>query len=272
MLSLILSFVGGTATLICLLTTWPGHPIWSLFAGLAVFLGIIICINLLLKKKLEAAFTSVQNCIQERQAQIMRKARARGANTSNKFREELEREQDDSIREAIKLLNNVKPFEKWNFMVRRQADTLRAQFYFMLKEYEKADKYFNHALLLDPLLMAMQMTRHYKNGNKKQLEKCYKKGIRRFKDEKGVIIFALYSWILVHENRLDDAIQVLVTAKKTKNEILLQNWDNLVNGHIKRFSNAGLGDQWYTLRLEEPKIQRIREQPARGGGFWRNMR
>ena len=46
-----------------------------------------------------------------------------------------------------------------------------------------------------------------------------------------------------------------LSAVKAENETLKQNWDHLVNGRIKRFSNAGLGDQWYSLLLEEPKVK-----------------
>jgi hypothetical protein len=98
-----------------------------------------------------------------------------------------------------------------------------------------------------------------------QVEKCFLKGVRRFKDDKAVIIFGLYSWILVKENRIDDAIKVLLDAKtKAENDTLKQNWNHLVNGSIKRFSNAGLGEQWYALMLETPKQQRIQAQPFGG--------
>jgi hypothetical protein len=48
--------------------------------------------------------------------------------------------------------------------------------------------------------------------------------------------------------------------------VLKQNWDHLVNGRIKRFSNAGLGEQWYALQLETPKQQRIIQQGGYGFG------
>lgn len=44
--------------------------------------------------------------------------------------------------------------------------------------------------------------------------------------------------------------------------MLKENYERLVNGKFKQFSNSGLGDAWYALYLEEPKIkpQRVQQQ------------
>lgn len=270
MLSLILSCLGAICTGLGLGFSWPGHPIWTTVACMAAFLGIMAAINFALKNKLEAAFKSVQQHIMDRQAVLNRKvnAIANSGRATPKFQAEIEKEQATLIREAIDMLKVVQPFEKWNFMVRKQSDTLRAQFYFQLKEFEQADKYLKTSILFDPMIMAMQITRFYKLGQMDKVEKCFKKGARRFKDAKGVLLYALYSWILVQENRIDDAIQVLVQAKtRAENDTLKQNWDHLVNGRLKRFSNAPLGEQWFALYLETPKQQRIRVQQGGFGGF-----
>ncbi len=270
MLTIIISIIASIATTATLQKTWPGHTSWSIAAGVLAFFAVTLAINLILKKKLEKGFGAVQGYIQDSQDRLLRKIKTIGMRASPKFQQDIEREQAKSIREAIGMLDSLKPYEKWNFMVKKQTDTLRAQFHYQLKEYEEADKYFSHALLMDPMIMAMQMARFYKLGDHKSLEKCFKKGTRRFKDDKGVIIYALYSWILVQENRIDEAIQILVQAKtKAENDTLKQNWDHLVNGRVKRFSNAPLGDQWYALMLETPRQQRVTQNNYGFGGFRR---
>jgi len=55
-----------------------------------------------------------------------------------------------------------------------------------------------------------------------------------------------------------------VEAKKvTDHPAVVENWDRLVNGKVKHFSNAALGDSWYSLYLETPKIkqQRVQQRP-----------
>ena len=36
-----------------------------------------------------------------------------------------------------------------------------------------------------------------------------------------------------------------------------------MNGKEKQFSNAGFGDIWYALYLEEPKVKPQRQRPGR---------
>ncbi len=94
----------------------------------------------------------------------------------------------------------------------------------------------------------------------------YNKGIKRFKGDKTTLIYALYSWILVKENKLEEAVVVLDEGKKkTENDVLKANWEHVVNNRIKRFSNAGLGDNWYVLALEDIKPVKQRAQLPFGG-------
>jgi hypothetical protein len=121
---------------------------------------------------------------------------------------------------------------------------------------------------MDPVTLAMKMARQYQNRDMDALKKAFKKGVKRFKDEKGVLIYALYTWILVQEERIDDAVAILDDAKeKTEDETLRTNWEHLANGRVRRFSNAGLGEQWYALHLEAPKPVKVRQQ--RFGGKMR---
>ena len=57
------------------------------------------------------------------------------------------------------------------------------------------------------------------------------------------------------QNRIDEAHTVSTQAKEdTENDVLIKNWEHLANGRVKHFSNAGLGDEWYALGLEDPKV------------------
>ena len=60
------------------------------------------------------------------------------------------------------------------------------------------------------------------------------------------------------------AVAALVAARKlSDNQTLIENCDRLVNGKYKHFNNAGLGDLWYSLYLEEPKIKPQRQVQQR---------
>ncbi len=99
----------------------------------------------------------------------------------------------------------------------------------------------------------MKMTRQYKN-NDPGIDKTFKSKSRKFKGDNGVLLYSLYAWVLLKKGDKDAAFEVLTKAQaKTDNEVILRNWEFLANDKEKSFSNAGLGDEWYSLRLENMK-------------------
>jgi len=71
-----------------------------------------------------------------------------------------------------------------------------------------------------------------------------------------VILYALYSWILVQRKDVEAAHKLLVNAcTRMENETLKTNRDHLANNRVNQFSNAGLGDEWYALGVEQPRIK-----------------
>jgi len=177
------------------------------------------------------------------------------------LQKQLEKEQIDTVHQALTVLDRARPFYRWGLFVERQTNTKRAELHYQIKEFDEADKYFRKSLVLHPVTLAMKMTRLYQEGDWKAFEKAFRKGVRSYRDEHAVVLYALYSWALVQENRVDDAIQVLAKAKdETEDEVLKTNWEHLVNGRVRRFSNAGLGDDWYRLHLEAPKPVKMRQR------------
>lgn len=263
-LTLVFGFIGGV-----LLSTgmhYAGLEAWGwipLFFVLG-FIAATIPLNLWVKKRLETVFKGVQSRIEASQEMIRRKATAmqnKMMSSTKGLQKQLEKQQEEAIREAIAQLEDALPLKKWNFLVPKQVDTLRAQLYFQIKEFDKADQCFAKALSLDPVTLAMRLVRLYKRGESAELEKLFAKGLKRFKGEKGAILYALKSWILVKENRIDEAIALLDKGKReTENTVLAKNWEHLVNGRTRNFSNAGIGDIWYALYLETPKPVKVRQQ------------
>ena len=89
-----------------------------------------------------------------------------------------------------------------------------------------------------------------------EIRKVYEKGVRRLKYNQNVLLAACYSWILVKRELVDEAFKVLTEAlRNSDNETLRQNHEILMNNRVAHFSNSGLGDMWYSLMLEEPKVR-----------------
>lgn len=245
-----------------------GHWGWASLASFTGFVAVALPITYVIRKRMERIFTAVQAKIIASQEHLRRKVMALqnkmqgGANLQAR----VEKEQADSIRETILLLDELKPFQKWNLLALRQYNTFKGQMLFQIKDFAQSGPLLEKALVLDPLTLAMQMVLMYKKGELEKLEKAFYKGTGRFKDEKGILIYATYSWILFKENRISEAVAILDEGKKKcESPVLEQNWEHLVNGRTKRFSFADLGEQWFALYLEKPSPQKIRAQQPFGG-------
>ena len=119
-------------------------------------------------------------------------------------------------------------------------------------------------LVMEPLTLAMKMTRQYHNDSP-DLEKTFRKGVKKFKYEKGILLYALYTWILVKRKQTDEALAVLATAKeKIEDEFIHRNWHHVANNKLHLFSNAALGEQWYSLHLEKPPKQKVSKGQMKG--------
>ena len=140
---------------------------------------------------------------------------------------------------------------------------MKVQLYYQLREFGKVDELLNKALLFDTRSKLIKLVRLYKK-NDPALDKFFKSKFIRLKGEDGAFAACVYAWMKVKQEKYDDAVAALVQAKKlSDNEVLLDNYDKLANQKYKHFSNAGFGDIWYALYLEEPKIKAQRQRQGR---------
>ena len=118
------------------------------------------------------------------------------------------------------------------------------------------------ALMFDPQMAAIKMARmQMKDEPIEEIGKVYNKAVKRVRYNQNVLPAALYSWILVKRGDSDGAFKVLTEALKNSDDpVLKQNHEHLMNNRAKNFSNANLGDKWYALLLEEPKVYRPRQR------------
>ena len=131
----------------------------------------------------------------------------------------------------------------------------------VIKRFDDVDAIMPKCLFLEPQAVCMKMVRLYKK-NDPAIDKFFRKKGATLKKDNCVLPALLYAWILLKQGKNDDAFTVLTNAKKkSENPVLVANWEALANGKIKQFSNAGLGEAWYALGLEMPKMQRVQQQP-----------
>ncbi len=258
MLSLLISLIIGTLASV-ISTIWLTSQGWIITIGSLVFIVGAVLMNRFFGKKLAKLVEEVQGLLGESQqnaVRVMNRFQSKPMGSQKLMQTQIEKVVEKGVLEALELMENAKPLYNWSLLSERQVNTLKMQLNFQIKRFDEVDRLIPSVLVLEPLILAMKMTRQY-HLNSPDLEKTFKKGVKKFKYEKAILIYGLYSWILVKRKEIDKALEVLTEAKeKTDDETIKRNWQNVANNKIHLFSNAGLGEQWYTLHLDKPPKQK----------------
>ena len=252
---MIVGFVTGQAT---------NSPGVGAALGIVSMMALQICIGLFIRRKVNKVNMAIQTHLQTVQNKIQRKINMmqQKPGMSPKFMQAtVEKEQVVAVHQALEMADSLKKFYPWSPMLNKQINTMKMTFHYQIKEFDKVDALMGKCLFFDPAAQAMRIARMYKK-NDPALDKFAQSKLKRAKGENGVLLYALYSWILVKRDDTKKAIEILVASKKRcDNEVLNANWERLVNGKAKNFSNAALGEMWYMLHLEEPKVKTQRMRP-----------
>ena len=239
---------------------------WSIGGGVLAFLVVQVVLGRIIQKRVKAAMDSVQGVLLEGQKRLQAKMarwQMRPPGSIQAAQAEIARDQKVFVREALEQSEALHAFDNWVPMMRRQIATAQFQLYWMIKEFKKVDELMPKALFIDPTTVAMKLARMYMtDAPVEEMAKVYERASRRLRYNQNVLLAAAWSWILVQKNDVDGAFKALNGAlEKSDNETLKANRDHLANNRVAHFSNTALGDQWYALQLEEPRLHQQRVRP-----------
>jgi len=260
MISLIIALIMGLSTYTVLVKAAELNVFWSGLFGLVTFFAIQILMGLFFRKKVNSVTNEIQRVLMDAQEKINRKLNVfqqRPVGSVQHMQKLLEKEQHESLRQAVGLTKQLEPYYLWSLLLKKQISTMRMQFYYQLGEFDKVDELMPNILLMEPMALAMKMSRLYKkNESIEVIDKAFRAKIKKFKGDDGVILYSLYAWILLKREEQEKALAILTEAKSnTDNDVILRNWEALANNKFKAFSNSSLGDIWYSLKLETPKLK-----------------
>jgi hypothetical protein len=252
----------------------------AVFWSTAGFFGTFFLVGFLVRKKMSKVQRELQERMQTAQRRMQRKVQLfqnKPGGNVKQMQRQLETDQSAMLKEGLEHTKQLEPFRKWSLFTGRQIATMRFQFHYQLKEFDRVDEilaksgFMRGPMLMDPMTAAMKMARCYQNDDLAGAEKIFKRRIRWTWGDRGTVLYGLMSWIYVQVGKPDEARRVLLKAQKaTGDETFKKNWDHLSNDREKSFSNAALGDQWYSLYLETPptpKQQRVRGKGRNPRGF-----
>lgn len=236
---------------------------WSVAAGVLALLGFQLAVGLFIRKRINRINDRIRVIMEGAQQKINRQIQQLQRRNSGDYRQAqqlLEREQNGALRESLKTTAEAQPYFKWNVMLKKQICTMQMMLHYQLKEFEAVDRLLPHCVFLDARSIAFKLARMYKHQDPK-LDKFFHRKVRRFKNDDAALLYSLYAWIKLRQDDETAALAALVSARKvTDHAVVLENWERLSNNKKKHFSNSGLGDLWYSLYLEDPKLKPQRVQ------------
>lgn len=246
-------------------------PIWSILWGLVAALVAFGVASRILGRRLTRRVGGIQADLMAAQKRLQAKVRMfeqRPVGSPQQMMREIEAEQGKSLRSALARTAEMEPFVGWIPLMRRQIATMRMQFHYQLKEFEKVDALLPHCLFLDPATAAMKLAQmHRRKASVEDIRKEFDTLVRRFKYNQSVLPYSLMAWVYMQAGEIDNAHTLLLQAcRDNEHETLKRNRDRLANNRPREFSNAGLGDQWYALFLETPKMPKVRRVMPRADG------
>jgi hypothetical protein len=279
MLTLLLSLLfSAAAAYACMLQRFELGSIIGY--SIATFILSMIAIGFIVRKRVGKVQEELQNLMTKGQNRINRKVQqfqSKPGGNPTQMQRELEGEQKVMLKHALDFTPKLEPFKKWNLLMGRQIATMRLQFHYQLKNFDEADKILakrtlvTGPMMMEPMLVAMKMARQYEHKKFDAAEKTFKRHVKWFRGERGTLLYGLLSWIYVKNGETEKARKLLLKGKEsTGNHVLARNWEQLANDNVKKFSNAGLGEEWYGLYLEKPqtpKQKRMRGNAKGGGRF-----
>ena len=261
MLTMIIAVVLGVMTVYSTQENWG--TAWAVTLGIVVFMLAQLAIGLFIRSRINKITADIQDIMMKTQNKINRQINVmqyRQLGNPKSMQQQLAKEQNNALRKCLEITERANKYFIWNVLLKKQIISMRMMLYFQMKEFKKVDELMPKALIFDARSVAVKGVRMFKNNDPKLIPYLEKKA-EKFKNDDAVLIYSLLAWILVKHNQINEAVTLLAKAKnRVDNQVINENYERLANGKEKHFSNANLGDIWYSLYLEEPKVKQQRVQ------------
>ncbi len=266
LLSLLLGLLVGVGFRLGFDTSILGSLLWGLLFAVLGYGIAAWRLRGALTRRMAAIQTLMEQGQKKLQQQIQR-LQVRSGGNPKQLLQEAEKLQNALIGEALDATATLEPFRGWVPLMSRQIATMRMQFHYQRKEFDKVDELLPRCLIMDPMGMAMRLAQMYRRKTPLEtIRKAFDRNIARIKYNQGALLYSLMAWIYLREKQEDEAYKVLVEGvRQTDNETVKRNRDLLANQRAREFSNVGLAESWYALHLEQPKITMKRQAPRAHG-------
>ena len=277
MFSVLISLAAGTLAGCALGFSGAAAPQWAAAWGLVAAFFAMVAVTFAVRRKIAAETGALQAAMAEGQRLLQARIndwQHHPKGDPRRFMETVKSKQGDLVRAALGRVESLRKFSRWVPMFERQIAAIKVQLLWQLGDFSKVDELLPKCIVLDPFTASLKMARQFMKGDDAAaIEKTFRKARGRLRYNQSALVCATMSWIYVKKGKLDEAYKLLEKACRDNNTdsepgaTLLRNRDALANNRLKHFSNSGIGDQWYALLLEEPRVRYERRAPTRFGKF-----
>lgn len=255
LINLVVALCVGLGLTLSGVTGWGWGLVWGVLTLVAGQVGL----GWLLKRRMGALSDQVQAVMARAQAQMQAKVKrwqTRQMANPKAAEAELAKDRDAMIAEVQALLRPLERYRLWVPFLGRQLATMELQFAWQRKDFKRVDALLPRALLLEPTLACIKLARLWqREAPAEALDKAFRRAVRRTRYDTSALLYATYAWMLVKRGAIDEAFRILREGdERNENATLKANLDHLANNRLAHFSNAGFGEMWYALWLEEPKF------------------
>ena len=237
---------------------------WSITWGILGFGIFQAVVGLMMQKRIKRDMERVQQVVLDGQKRLqakMQRWQVRPPGSIKAAQKEMFEDTKVFVKAALKETEVLSKYRHFVPFIERQQATAQLQLNWMIKDFKAVDALMPKALFLDPTTNAMKMARMYMQGRPMdEIGKVYRKAVRRLRYNQNVLLAGAWSWMLVQKGDIDGAFKALSEALKSSDDKTLKaNHEQLMNNRPGHFSNSGIGDQWYSLYLEEPRMRTQRQ-------------
>jgi len=167
MLTLLISALVATALAGSLITSQVSTGA-TVFYCISVFVGTFFLVGFPVRRKMSKVQSELQGSMQAAQGRMKRKMQQfqnKPGGNVKQMQRLLETDQKAMLKEGLEFTKRLEPFRKWTLLTGRQIATMRLQFYYQLKEFDKVDEilatcgFLRGPMMMAPMTAAMRMAR-----------------------------------------------------------------------------------------------------------------
>jgi tetratricopeptide (TPR) repeat protein len=232
MYNLLIAFAIGAV--VTLLVRLSGFSIWAgLVPGVLAFIGGFVLLGRRVAMKVQALSKTAEKELSTQPAN--------------------QRERQQRLDKAIKILQDGLVYDRWQFMIGAEIHAQIGMIYYVSKNFDQAQQHLSKASPRNYMAKAMQGALYYQRKDYSNMEAAFEQAVKSGKKE--AIVWAVYAWCLVQIKDRDKALKVMARAVETNptEEKLKAGLNALQNE--KRLKMKPYEPLWWQFGLEQPPLQ-----------------